>query len=183
MEMTDAQVVRRVLDGDTDAYAQLVDRYYDRSARYAMHMLGNAEDAEEVLQDTFVRAFRSLRRYEDRERFGAWLFRILVNRCRTAAVRRRRREQTVVVDDGALLRASTPADVDRMGWREELDRALALLPAEQREAFLMKHVEDLSYEEMAATTGASVSALKMRVKRACDRMRALLQEVEHVGVR
>lgn len=183
MEMTDAQVVRRVLDGDTEAYAQLVSRYYDRYARYAEHMLGNRDDAQEVLQDTFVRAYRSLSRYQDRERFGAWLFRILVNRCRTAAVRRQRRERMMVVDDGAMQRASTPAAMESMGWREELERALALLPADQREAFLMKHVEDLSYEEMAVISGASVSALKMRVKRACDRMRGLLREVENVGAR
>src|SRR6266705_690917 len=81
---SDAALVRRVQTGDTGAYADLVARYRDRLGRYALHMLGNREDAEEVLQDAFVRAYRSLARCDDPERFGAWLYGILVNRCRTA---------------------------------------------------------------------------------------------------
>src|SRR5207237_8259107 len=70
---SDAALVRRVHAGDTGAYADLVARYRDRLGRYALHMLGNREDAEEVLQDSFVRAYRSLARCDDPERFGAWL--------------------------------------------------------------------------------------------------------------
>src|SRR6266516_4332003 len=84
---SDAALVRRVQTGDTGAYADLVARYRDRLGRYALHMLGNREDAEEVLQDAFVRAYRSLARCDDPERFGAWLYGILVNRCRTAGAR------------------------------------------------------------------------------------------------
>ena len=181
VDMTDAAIVRRVLDGDSDAYGILVDRYYDRYARFAVHMLGNREDAEEALQDAFLRAYRALPRYEERERFGAWLFRMLVNRCRTTAVRRRRREQMFATGDIALVTAAVRPDVDDTAWREEIARALGVLPAEQREAFLLKHVEDLSYEEMAGVTGVGISALKMRVKRACSRLRELLQEVHSVG--
>ena len=88
---TDAAIVARVLKGDVEAYGELVARYRDRYARYAQHMLGNREDAEEALQDAFTRGYRSLVRCEDPERFGAWLFRILVNRCRTLGARRGRR--------------------------------------------------------------------------------------------
>src|SRR5436189_45088 len=84
---SDAALVRRVHAGDTGAYADLVARYRDRLGRYALHMLRNREDAEEVLQDSFVRAYRSLARCDDPERFGAWLYGILVNRCRTAGAR------------------------------------------------------------------------------------------------
>src|SRR5215210_8389420 len=106
VELADAELVRRVLAGNVDAYAALVARYRDRYARYAVHMLGSREDAEEALQDAFVRAYRSLARCEDPERFGSWLFRILVNRCRTAGARRVRRGQTFVHDETALLNAS-----------------------------------------------------------------------------
>jgi RNA polymerase sigma-70 factor, ECF subfamily len=180
VESSDGQLVRRVLAGDVDAYAVLVARYRDRYARYAVHMLGSREDAEEALQDAFVRAYRSIARCDDPERFGAWLFRILVNRCRTSGARRTRRWRTVVEDEVAVLSAAVPSAADAVGWREELDRALARLEADQREAFLLKHVEDLSYEEMSTMTGVGVSALKMRVKRACDRLRAMLQEAERV---
>ena len=174
---SDAAIVARVLRGNAEAFRELVERYRDQYARYALHMLGNREDAEEALQDAFTRAYRSLPRCEDPERFGAWLFRILVNRCRTAGTRRGRRARTFVTDDAALLGASEEHPEDSAAWREEIDRALQQLRPEQREAFLLKYVEELGYEEMSRMTGVGVSALKMRVMRACERLRGLLSEV------
>jgi RNA polymerase sigma-70 factor (ECF subfamily) len=175
--LTDGQLVSRVLAGDVESYATLVARYRDRLGRYALHMLGSREDAEEALQDSFVRAYRSLARCDDPEKFGAWLFRILLNRCRTSGARGSRRRQTFVSDEVALLAASVEHPADRAAWREEIELALQQLRPDQRQAFLMKYVEDLSYEEMAQITGVGVSALKMRVLRACDRLRELLGEV------
>src|ERR1043165_2887013 len=120
----DSVIVARVLEGDVEAYGTLVARYRPRFGRYAVHMLGNREDAEEALQDAFTRAYRSLARCEDPERFGAWLFRILVNRCRTAGARRIRRRKTFVADDGALLAASEEHPAGRDAWREEISHAL-----------------------------------------------------------
>jgi RNA polymerase sigma-70 factor (ECF subfamily) len=174
---SDAVFVARVVRGDVEAFAALVERYRDRYARYAFHMLGNRQDAEEALQDAFTRAYRSLARCEDPERFGAWLFRILVNRCRTLGARRGRRSRTFVADEAALLEASEEHPADRAAWREEIDRALQQLRAEQREAFLLKYVEEIGYDEMSQMTGVGVSALKMRVLRACERLRELLSEV------
>src|SRR3954447_4876345 len=121
MESSDAALVARVLHGEVNAYSALVSRYRDKYARYAVHMLGNREDAEEALQDAFTRAYRSLARYEDPERFGAWLFRILVNRCRTSGARRGRRARTFVSDDTALLEAAHDHPADRTAWRVEID--------------------------------------------------------------
>ena len=174
---TDGHIVARVLRGDVEAYGELVARYRDRYARYALHMLGNRQDAEETLQDAFSRAYRSLARCEDPERFGAWLFRILVNRCRTAGARRARRFRTFVSDDAALLEASQEHPAEQAAWREEIEHALGRLRPEQREAFLLKYVEDMGYDEMSRITGVGVSALKMRVMRACDRLRELLADV------
>lgn len=180
MEIADATLVERTLEGDTDAYGVLVRRYRARYERFAVFMLGNEEDAEEALQDAFVRAYRALGRCEDPTRFGAWLYRILVNRCRTHGGRRGRHERTFVSDPVALLSASAEHPAEQAAWREEIEVALGRLDESQREAFLLKHVEELSYEEMAEMTGAGVSALKMRVKRACDRLREILREVERV---
>jgi RNA polymerase sigma-70 factor (ECF subfamily) len=178
--LTDGVVVARVLGGDVEAYSQLVGRYRERFGRFALHMLGNREDAEEALQDAFTRAYRSLGRCEDPDRFGAWLFRILVNRCRTAGARGVRRRRTFVADETALLQASEDHPAEQAAWREEIQFALRQLRPEQREAFLMKYVEDLGYDEMSQLTGVGVSALKMRVMRACDRLRELLSEVHSV---
>src|SRR3954467_3996965 len=92
VELSDHAIIQLVLSGNVDAYARLVDRHYTRCARIATRMLGNREDAEEAIQDAFLRAFRALEDYENRERFAAWLARILVNQCRTMRVRSRRRE-------------------------------------------------------------------------------------------
>ena len=174
----DAAIVARILAGEAGAYSTLVARYRVQFARYAVRMLGSREDAEEALQDAFVRAYRSLAKCDDPERFGPWLFRILANRCRTVGTRRGRREKTFVKDEIALLDASEEHPAERAAWREEIQRALQMLEEDQREAFLLKHVEEMGYDEMAELTGVGVSALKMRVKRACERLRGLLQEVQ-----
>ena len=177
--MTDAAVVRRVLGGDVEAFGILVDRYYARYARYAVHMIGNREDAEEALQDAFVRAFQALDRYEERERFGAWLYRILVNQCRNV-LDRRRREADAFPDIDPESLALTSLDEESQAARERVRELLRCLPTEQREALVLKYTEDLTFDEMAAVTGVGVSALKMRVRRALERLRALIQEQRHV---
>ncbi len=175
---SDAALVRRVLDGDVETYAGLVARYRDRLGRYALHRLGNRADAEDVVQETFVRAYRGLERCAAPEHFGAWLFQILVNRCRTMGGQRARRERLVTPNEAALAEADVAHPADRQAWAEAIRWALGRLTPEQREAFLLKHVEDLSYEEMADLTGEGISALKMRVKRACEALRAILTEAE-----
>jgi RNA polymerase sigma-70 factor (ECF subfamily) len=176
---SDAALVRRVLGGDTGAYAGLVARYRDRLGRYAVRMLGNAADAEEAVQDAFVRGYRSLVRCVPPERFGAWLFAILVNRCRTIGAQRARRERTVGLEEAAVERASVGHTAADTAWRDAIAWALAQLTTEQREAFVLKYVEELSYEEMSELTGAGVSALKMRVARAREELRHLLSEELH----
>ena len=178
-EESDGLLVRRVLAGESEAYAGLVERYRDRLGRYATRMLGNAADAEEALQDSFVRGYRSLARCTDPERFGAWMFGILVNRCRTYGARQARRHRVMVSNDHALASASVEHTAERHAWRETIERALERLPPDQREAFLLKHVEELSYDEMRQTTGVSVPALKMRVLRAREELRRLLAESEN----
>jgi RNA polymerase sigma-70 factor (ECF subfamily) len=176
----DAEIVNRVRAGDTAAYAMLVARYRDRLGRYAVHMLGDREDAEEAVQDAFVRAYRSLARCDDGARFGPWLFGILVNRCRTAGRRSGRRRRTFIRDPVSLERASGPDAYERVEWEDTVRWALERLAPAMREAFLLKHVEDLEYEDISRLTGAGVSALKMRVKRACEQLRNLLTEVDRV---
>jgi len=142
-------------------------------------MLGNREDAEDAVQEAFVRAYRSLARCEP-DGFGPWLFTILVNRCRTLGGQRARRERLLAPPGGGFEGTTDPDPAEREAWNATVQWAVARLGAVYREALLLKHVEDLSYEEMAELTGASIPALKMRVKRACDQLRALLLEEDRV---
>jgi len=176
---TDRELIAAVTAGDTDAFAGLVSRYRDNFTRYAVRMLGSREDADDVLQLAFIRAFKALRTCHEPDRFAAWLFQIVVNECRTYGSRTRSRELRFVSNDAALEKAPAEESPSLGGMGEEIESALAKLPGEQREAFLLKHVEEKSYEEIAELTGVGVSALKMRVKRACDNMRGLLEGVYH----
>src|SRR5260221_14143247 len=174
MESSDAELVTRVLHGEVNAYGALVSRYRDRYARYAVHMLGNREDAEEALQDAFTRAYRSLERCEEPERFGAWLFRILVNRCRTSGARRVRRGQTFVHDEGALLNASEEHPAEQTMWREEIERALGGVSPDPHAAVLLEYLEGVGFDRKAGINRVRVFVPTIRFIRACDRLRTLL---------
>lgn len=167
----------RAKHGDEQAFIRIVEFYYPRCLRFAGNMLGSEHDAEEAVQDTFVRLHDSFSRFREDARFDPWLFRILANRCRSLMARNRRHRS--LIEYGELpLNAAAEQDVGA-DWAEEVRVVLDSLPAEQREAFLLRHVEDMSYEDIAAMTGAGLSALRMRVKRACDALRARLTEVSH----
>ena len=177
---SDGELVAAAIGGDVDSFAELSRRYRDTYTRFAVRMVGNRDDAEDVLQSAFIRAYRALESCRDPARFGAWLYQIVANECRTFVLRRARRERRMVRDELVLNEAAADSVVDLNDTFEDVQYALDQLDAEQREAFLMKHVEQLSYEEIAEITGDGISALKMRVKRACARLRELLEEVHDV---
>ncbi|WP_309671174.1 sigma-70 family RNA polymerase sigma factor [Gemmatimonas sp.] len=187
----DATIIRRVLAGDVNAFALIVDRYHARCLRVATHLLADSDDAEDAVQDAFVRAYRHLGSYRPRssgddsggDRFGAWLLRILVNQCRTRSARMARYARFDTEPSGQ--RSGVPAELaaepdhEAAERRTDLAQALALLSPEHREAVVLRFADELSYDEMASITGVGVSALKMRVQRACTRLRALLAEHLH----
>ena len=182
----DAAAVRRVLAGDAEAFALIVNRHHERCLTVASGILGDADDAEDAVQDAFVRAYRALGSYQEREKFAPWLLRIVVNCCRTHASRRRRwaplpddSERTEALIDEAAGGGDALDALEATARREELSRALARLGPEAREAVVLRFGQELSYEEMATITGVGVSALKMRVQRACARLRVLLSELSH----
>lgn len=151
-------------------------RYKDALYRYAERMTGRSDDAADVVQQAFIKGFRNLERCRDPERVGGWLFRIAVNLCKDHLKGRVKRE--VPLESGEPLRATRglPEEgVERAEIREEIYRALQALSDEQREAFVLKHVEGWSYEEMAEKLDVSVPALKMRVHRARDQLQELLE--------
>lgn len=173
---SDRALVDAVLSGDAGAFGVLAHRYRDAYTRYAVRMLGNVDDADDVLQLAFIRGFRALAQCRDPERFRAWLYQIVINECRTYSTRKAQRERRLVRDD-ALAESASVLPSEQNAMRDEIQHALDKLDAGQREAFVLKHVEELSYEEMAELTGHGISALKMRVKRACERLRELLEGV------
>ena len=177
--MTDEALVARAVDGDVDAYAALAERYYGSCARMARRMLRNDADAEDVVQDTFLRAFRAIHRFDRGREFRVWLFTILVNQCRTAATSRKRRQLRFSDDEAAVASAADQRPIAVIEEKSAVAAAVDSLEPLLREAFVLKYVEGLEYSEMATITGAGVSALKMRVKRACDALRPKLEAIYH----
>lgn len=172
---SDGELVRQVLAGRRQAYADLVRLHQEALYRYARAMGLDGDDAADLVQDSLVKGYQDLGRCRDPERFEMWIFRILRNRCLDHLRDIRRRSVPL---DGLSLTDPAPdpaADAERRELRGRLLTALGSVSSDLRDAFLMKHHHDRSYEEMAEITGASVSALKMRVHRAREALRGALE--------
>lgn len=172
----------RARDGEAGAFAALVEMIQPRALRFAAQMTGGTrDDVDDIVQDAWIRTYRALPRYDASRSFESWFFTILANCCRSLRLRLRRWQlRAQPLDDqlrdhsiDALLATSTRDDVARVY------RALATLPAAQRETFLLHHVEGFSYDAIAEITGVGISACKMRAKRAMDAVRVMLRTESH----
>lgn len=176
----DALLVERVLGGERDAFSSLVRRHQDELHRYARNIGIDGDAAADLVQDAFVTAYLRLAQCSEPARFRFWLLRILRNRCLDWL--RDVRRNAVPIDDVVLADATagpheTTEDAE-LGRR--LGAALSSLPDDLRDAFLMKHHEGRSYQEMARIADASVSAMKMRVHRAREALRSALAPADAI---
>jgi RNA polymerase sigma-70 factor (ECF subfamily) len=157
------QLVAQCLAGHSTAIAELMDRYQRRVYALCYRMLGQTQDAEDAQQETFIRALRSLARWNPGREFEPWLLAIAANRCRTMLTRRSRYPALVPW-------VETPHDhapsVTRLDLREELSRALNALRPEYRQAFSMFHQDQYSYQEISRRMGRPVGTVKAWVHRA-----------------
>lgn len=160
------------LRGDREAFGALVSRYAERIFNVAYRLVGEEADAHDLAQDTFVSAFKALSTFRADARFSTWLYRIAVNKCKDWLRTRGRFEQPNEEDDeGAyhegLVSTTTP---ERVLLQHEvadlLHEAIQRVPPLYREAFVLKHVEGVGYEEMSEMLGVNRDALKMRVYKA-----------------
>ncbi len=174
MGAADGAIVRAVLAGQEDLFGVLVERCRNEFGRYAIAMLGDGDAAADAMQEACIKAWRSLADCRDPDRFRAWFYRILANQCRTMLARRR--PQADIDEIEVAGRERPDRDLDRQELAAELAAALDRLTAEQREAFVLKHVDGRSYDEMETLLGVGVDALKMRVHRARDTLRMLMGE-------
>ncbi len=176
-ELSDGAVVRAVLNGRPSAYSILVQRYQDQLYRHAARMVGRPDEAADIVQAAFLKGFDNLRRCQNPERVGAWLFSISANQCKDY-LKNRRRKDLRLQDAGSLPsdRDDPETTAEQKQLRDRIWSALSHLSTDEREAFVLKHVEGFSYQEMAELLGASVPALKMRVHRAREELQTLLED-------
>ncbi len=172
----DGEIVARVLGGDVEAFGLLIRRYEAGLLRFATRMLGSRDAAADAVAESFVRAYRHLASCREPARLRTWLYRIVANRCKSHLARRPLAELSL--DDAPPVADATDNELalERTEQLALVKRALAELSAEKREAFVLKHVEGLSYEEMAVVTGERIPTLKMRVHRAREALLKALEE-------
>jgi RNA polymerase sigma-70 factor (ECF subfamily) len=178
-QQTDGELVRDSLAGSDAAFGEIVRRYQDLLFRHAERMSGGLDEAEDVVQTALIKAYRNLDTCQNPNRVGAWLFRITANACKDHLKGRRR--SRLSLEDAPPLESDAGDPADALGRKEiraRIDSALGRLPIEHREAFVMKHIEGLSYREMGEILGVSVPALKMRVHRARDGLQCLLEDLK-----
>src|SRR5437660_4141436 len=183
MEMpTDVAVVSRARSGDADAFRQLVERHSQIIFRVAYRMTGNEHDADDVVQETFLRAYKQLSRFEERANFGTWLHRIAVN-CALDLLRARGRHDRHYGGDpeeaemtGAI---SSDPQQDRLllsaELREQVSAAMERLSGNERTAFVLRHFEGMPVEEIGKTLGIQLNAAKHTILRAVRKLRESLE--------
>jgi len=176
-----AGVLTRARQGDEDAFRVLVEQHSRRVFRLAYRMTGNEQDAEDVVQESFLRAYRQLGRFESRANFGTWMYRITANCCVDLMRARQARhdqsrgesldgaEQLPAVDRPGPERLAESAEIDR-----QVQHALGALSPLERAAFTLRHYEGRSIDEISATLGLGTSAAKHSVFRAVKKLRAAL---------
>ncbi|GMR12580.1 MAG: RNA polymerase sigma factor [Gemmatimonadota bacterium] len=176
LNVSDGDAVRAVLEGDREMYRVLVRRYQDTLYQHALRMVGRADDAADIVQRALVNGFEKLGRCRDPEKVGGWLFRIMSNLCKDFLKSPRRDDLSIEGASAAVIDRSDPSDdLERGELQSSVRQALEKLNAEQREAFVLKHLEGRSYDEMSELLGVSKSALKMRVLRAREELQFMLK--------
>ncbi len=178
--MNERDIIEQVRAGNTRQYALLVDRHKDQAFTLAVRLTGDSEEAEELVQDAFLRAFKNLDQFRGDAKFGTWFYRILYNLCMTKVTRRRGKpEQLDVTDEKALDNLLVDEDEPSIHERledEELQQMIAgeiaRLPEKFRSVITLFYVQEMSYEEIVSTLGSPIGTVKTNLFRA----RALLKE-------
>jgi RNA polymerase sigma-70 factor (ECF subfamily) len=172
-EVEDRDLIAKARKGDVEAYNLLVSRWERRVFNYLLRLVSNREDAMDVSQEVFLKAYQSLPKLDDVERFAAWLFRIAHNEA-FSLLRRRKPEGDMPPERGNQGRGLLPIELSLA-----VEKALGRLTEEQREAVLLKVYQGFKFEEMAEILSCPVSTVKSRLYTALDLLKETLCEVNH----
>lgn len=169
----DAAAIRRVLEGDADAFRLLVERY-DRSVfRLAYRITRSRQDADDVVQEAFLRAYRHLSTFDARSSFKSWLYRIATNSA-FDVIRRNERNRAEELDEASDVVGADDDAATSIAIRTAVDRGMQLLTASERTAFVLRHFDGMSIDEVGAILGTEPSATKQAIFRAVRKLRQVL---------
>ena len=184
MTLTDDELVAKSIGGDAESFNQLIHRWERPIYALAYRVIGREEDARDVTQETFLRAFRALPGFKGQAKFSSWLYRIALNLCRDW-IRRQRRAPVMQmpegVDPGELAAERGPVEsIEELVARRELsavvEEAMALLPEEQRTAIILKEYHGMTFQAIAEMQGCPLSTVKTRLYQGLTVLRRHLQK-------
>lgn len=174
----DARLVAQTLRGDRDAFGVLVTKYRDQVYGYLLRMLGDSEQAGDLAQEAFIRAYTRIETYDTSRPFRPWLFAIAHNAC-TDCLRRRRHESSLedetTMEPVADERSSPTTAADLAGLQEGIAAALQKLSEAERTVIVLKHIHGFQYDEISSMVGMPEGTLKSHACRGRRKLAALLQ--------
>jgi len=181
-QKTEAEIVVRVLKGEKQAFAMLVDEYKNPIYNLAYRMTNNLHDAEDLAQETFIRAYQNLARYDRNKKFFTWLYTIGIN-----LIRNHLKKNSTPIDPLTEINIASACRIQENKTTEEnipaeekmiqLEKSLLKLPVDLREAIVLKYYQGLTFEEVSAITGDSQSAVKMRIYRGLETLKKIIQKM------
>jgi RNA polymerase sigma-70 factor (ECF subfamily) len=186
MAWSDEELVARSIGGDVDSFNQLILRWERPIFALAYRVIGREEDARDVCQETFLRAFRALPGFKGQAKFSSWLYRIALNLCRDW-IRRQRRAPVMQAPEGVelvdLVSERGPSEsIEELVARQELseivEQAMTLLPEEQRTAIILKEYHGMTFQEIADLQGCPLSTVKTRLYQGLTVLRRHLEKHE-----
>lgn len=180
----DAELVEAARRGDRNAFNELVRSTYRDLYALAYRLTGNREDAGDVVQDAYVRAYRAVRRFRGDSSFSTWMYRITSNCASTCLSRRTRQRTEELTTDAPIVDLRPEQDptlrAEAAALRSHIDRAIRALPERLRQVVVLRDLHDLSHSEIAAELGITTSAAKVRLHRARQRLRTVLHRTDEL---
>ncbi len=180
MTTNDQVYINKILDGDTNAFTVLVDRYKDLVYTLSMRMMKNREEAEEVAQDTFIKTYSSLNKFKGDSKFSTWIYRVAYNTCLDRLKKNKRQQYTLAIDEYTEHQVKTLDNaLDQIEAKEKqqaIQNCLELLPSEDSFLLTLYYFEELSLDEISKIVGLKANNVKVKIFRSRKKLATILRE-------
>jgi len=185
-EVSDNELIRVIREKDTELYGEIIERYQGKLFAYLYRLIGEKEEAEDLLQDVFIKAFRNLHSYDVNRKFSSWIYRIAHNEA-VNHIKRKSLKRFISLDNITStkdkLESSSTEDNAEASWirketGKEVDKAIKKLPLKYRQVLVLRYYSDKSYEEISEILGKPVNTVGTLIKRAKNKLAGELREFQ-----
>ena len=180
MTISDDQIINQILEGNSNVFSVLVDRYKDLVFTLALRMVKNREEAEEVSQDTFIKVFKSLNKFKGKSKFSTWIYKIAYNTCLDRLKRIKREYNVVAIDEFTEHEVKTMDNalqkMEDFEYKQEIQKCLHLLPSQDSFLLTLFYFEEQSLEEISKVVGLTANNVKVKLFRSRKKLATILKE-------